>query len=221
MVELGATPRHPLRPLPRHRSRVHAASSLAVAVIALVVATISAVPQRVTPAEESLFEAVNGLPDAFEWPLWVVMQLGAALSVPIIALLAFLGWRRVRPAVDLLVAGALAWILAKVMKDLFERGRPPSFFEDVNLRTPLGAGGEQGLGFPSGHVTVAFALAVVVFPYITLPWRVLTVVLAGVVAISRLYFGAHFPLDALGGAALGVAIAATTHLVIDLLAHRH
>ncbi|MBW3579599.1 MAG: phosphatase PAP2 family protein [Actinobacteria bacterium] len=221
MVQVGTSPRQPLRPLPRDRSQVHAARSLAVAVIALAVATVSAVPQDVTAVEESLFRAVNGLPDALEWPLWVVMQLGAALSIPVVALLAFLGWRRLRPAVDLLAAGTLAWLSARVMKDLLERGRPPSFFEDVNLRGPLGAGGEQGLGFPSGHVTVAFAMAVVVFPYITLPWRVLTVAVAATVAVSRLYFGAHFPLDALGGAALGIAIAATTHLVMDLVTHRH
>ncbi len=221
MVQVGTSPRQPLRPLPRDRSRVHAARSLAVAVIALAVATVSAVPQDVTAMEESLFWVVNRLPDALEWPLWVVMQLGAALSIPVVALLAFLGWRRLRPAVDLLAAGTLAWLSARVMKDLLERGRPPSFFQDVNLRGPLGAGGEEGLGFPSGHVTVAFALAVVVFPYIALPWRVLTVALAAIVAVSRLYFGAHFPLDALGGAALGIAIAATTHLIMDLVTHRH
>lgn len=108
MVQVGTSPRQPLRPLPRDRSRVHAARSLAVAVIALAVATVSAVPQDVTAMEESLFWVVNRLPDALEWPLWVVMQLGAALSIPVVALLAFLGWRRLRPAVDLLAAGTLA-----------------------------------------------------------------------------------------------------------------
>lgn len=195
--------------------------SLVVALVALVVATLSALPRNVTVVEEQLFDAINGLPDFIEWPLWAVMQFGAALAIPVVALLAFAGWRRLRPAVDLLLAGTLARLLARVMKDLFERGRPASFFDDVNLRGSPGVGSDVGLGFPSGHSAVAFALAIVCFPYISLRWRVATVVLAVIVAFSRLYFGAHFPLDALGGAALGIAIAACVHLVMDLLTHHH
>ena len=221
VVQPDTESRRSHRRLPRDRTRRHAARSLAIAATALLVTTLSAVPKYVTDLEKTLFYAVNGLSDAIEWPLWVVMQLGAALSIPAIALVAFLGWRRLRPAVDLLAAGTLAWLSAKVMKDLLERGRPPSFFEDVRLRGSLGAGGDEGMGFPSGHATVAFALAIVVFPYIRLPWRVATVVLATIVAFSRLYFGAHFPLDVLGGAALGVAIAATVHLALDLVTHHH
>lgn len=200
---------------------MHAARSLAVALVALAITTLSALPRDVTAIEETLFDAVNGLPDAMEWPLWVVMQLGAALSIPALALLAFLGWRRLRPALDILVSGTLAWVCAKVMKDFLERGRPASFFDDVNLRGSLGVDNRHGLGFPSGHVAVAFALGVVVFPYLALRWRVVTVVLAAIVAFTRLYFGAHFPLDVLGGAALGVAMAAIVHLAMDLVTHHH
>lgn len=209
------------RHLPSERSRVHAVRSLTVALVALGFTTLSAIPRSVTPLEERLFSVVNGLPDVIEWPVWLVMQLGAVLAVPVIALIAFAGWRRLRPAVDLLVAGIAAWLLARFMKDLLERGRPASFFDDVDLRGSLGEGNDIGLGFPSGHTTVAFALAIVVFPYVALPWRVMTVALATTVAFARLYFGAHFPLDVLGGAALGVAVAAIVHLVMDLLIHRH
>ncbi len=195
--------------------------SFVVAFVALVVASISAIPRNVTEVEEQLFGAVNGLPNAFERPLWVVMQLGAALAIPVIALLAFVGWRRLRPAVDLLVAGTSAWLLARVLKDLLERGRPASFYDDVNLRGSLSGGSDLGLGFPSGHSAVAFALAVVCFPYLSLRWRVVAAVLATVVAFARLYYGAHFPLDALGGAALGVALAACVHLLMDLVTHHH
>ena len=209
------------RRLPRDRSRLHAARSLAAAALALALTTLSAIPRDVTAVEERLFNAVNGLPDTIEWPLWVVMQLGAALAVPALALLAFASWRRLRPALDLVVAGTIAWGCAKIMKGLLERGRPASFFDDVNLRGSLGSDNIDGLGFPSGHAAVAFALAVVVYPYLAPRWRVLTLALAATVAVARLYFGAHFPLDALGGAALGVAIGATVHLVMDRITHHH
>lgn len=209
------------RCLPRQETRIHAFRAVAVALTALTVTTLSAIPRNVTGVEETLFYAVNGLPDAMEWPLWAVMQLGAALAVPVLGLLALLGWRRLRPAIDLLVAGTVAWLSAKVMKSVVERGRPPSFFDDVDLRGSFGVDNRDGLGFPSGHVAVAFALAVVVLPYVSARWRVVAILLASLVAFTRLYFGAHFPLDALGGAALGVAIAASVHLVMDLMTHRH
>lgn len=221
MATAETTARRSSRQLPSERTRVHALRSLAVAVVALAVTTLSALPRDVTPVEERLFDAVNGWPDALEWPLWTAMQLGAALSIPIIALLAVLGWRRLRPGIDLLFAGTLAWLCARVMKDALERGRPAAFFDDVDFRGELGRGSDKGLGFPSGHVAVAFALAIVAFPYLSFRWRVTTVLLAAVVALSRLYFGAHFPLDALGGAALGVAIAACVHLVMDLIIRSH
>lgn len=137
------------------------------------------------------------------------------------ALTAFLVWRRLRPALDLLVAGTTGWFLAKVMKGLLERGQPASFFDDVDVRGALGRGSDQGLGFPSGHSTVAFSLAIVAFPYLSFRSRAIAVVIAVVVGFSRLYFGAHFPLDVLGGAALGVAIAACVHLLMDLATHHH
>ena len=184
------------------------------------VTTLSAIPRDVSPVEKGLLDVVNGLPDAIEWPVWTVMQLGAVAAVPVVALVALLGWRRLRPALDLAVAGTMAWLLAKAMKDLFGRGRPASFFDDVNLRGSVGIG-DVGLGFPSGHAAVAFALAVVTFPYLSTRWRVVTTVLAATVGFGRLYFGAHFPLDILGGLALGIAIAAGVHLVMDLLPHPH
>ncbi|MBW3575119.1 MAG: phosphatase PAP2 family protein [Actinobacteria bacterium] len=221
MAQLDTSSRPSHRRLPRHRTRVHASRSLAVAAVALALTALSALPRDVTTVEERTFYAVNGLPDAIEWPLWVVMQLGAALAVPVVSLAALAGWRRLRPAIDLAVAGTSAWLLARLMKDLLERGRPASFFDDVDLRGSLGQGNDLGLGFPSGHVTVATAMAIVAFPYLTLRWRVVAVILAAIVAFARLYFGAHFPLDALGGVALGVAIAAIVHLALDLLTHRH
>lgn len=108
-----------------------------------------------------------------------------------------------------------------MIKGLLERGRPASFLDDVNLRGSLGADNMDGLGFPSGHVAVAVALAAVVYPCLTPRWRVVTMVLTTTVALTRLYFGAHFPLDALGGAALGIAIGATVHLVMDRVTHHH
>jgi undecaprenyl-diphosphatase len=220
VAELAADIRPTHRRLPRHRSRIHASRSLAVALVALVVTTLTALPKTVSAIERTVFEAVNGLPDAIEWPLWALMQLGAVLIVLVVALLAVLGWRRLRPSIDLLSAGLLTWLLGRLMKGLLGRGRPAAFFDDVNTR---GAGpiGDAGPGFPSGHTAVAFALAAVAYPYLPARWRAVTLVLAATVGFARMYFGAHLPLDVLGGAALGVAVGACAHLIMDLVTHHH
>jgi membrane-associated phospholipid phosphatase len=61
--------------------------------------------------------------------------------------------------------------------------------------------------FPSGHAATSFACATV----LAAAWpkrRAVFYALAVLIAFSRLYNGVHFPLDVLGGAVLGVAIAA-------------
>jgi membrane-associated phospholipid phosphatase len=60
--------------------------------------------------------------------------------------------------------------------------------------------------FPSGHTATAFAGATALsffFPRAAPAFFVL----AAAIAYSRLYVGVHFPLDVLGGAAIGVATA--------------
>ena len=60
--------------------------------------------------------------------------------------------------------------------------------------------------FPSGHAATAFACATVIAwasPRLAVP----AFVLAALVAWSRVYVGVHWPLDVLGGAALGVLVA--------------
>lgn len=82
-------------------------------------------------------------------------------------------------------------------------------------------GSPVGSSFPSGHVAAAVvygAFAIVAFRYghRVLGWvlAVLTVVVAAIVAWSRMYRGMHFPSDVVGGALLGVAaLAVTTGIV--------
>jgi undecaprenyl-diphosphatase len=79
-------------------------------------------------------------------------------------------------------------------------------------------GKEEGdLGFPSGHAAVSAALTTASWAYISGRERVLAVALAGFVPTARLYVGAHLPLDALGGSALGLAVGSAVNLAGDYL----
>jgi len=162
--------------------------------------------------ETDAFRVVNRLPAFLEAPLWVVMQAGSLAAIAVAAGAAFL-WGRRRLAVNLAIGGTIAWIAAKLAKVAVARGRPATLLADVLLR-----GSEQvGLGFPSGHVTVAAALATIAAQWLPRPWRLVAWCAVAVVGLARMYVGAHLPGDALGGAALGVAIGAAVRLCDDAL----
>ena len=92
-------------------------------------------------------------------------------------------------------------LLVMLLKDVFDRARPP--VADPGL-DPVGLV-PASASFPSGHATSAFAAAVAValiYPRLGRP----LLVLAAVVAVSRVYLGVHYVLDVAAGALLGIAI---------------
>ena len=62
----------------------------------------------------------------------------------------------------------------------------------------------DAFSFPSGHTTVAFAVAVALAGSGS-GLGAVAAILAGGIAVSRVYLGAHYPLDVLAGIALGAA----------------
>ncbi|HEX8133736.1 MAG TPA: phosphatase PAP2 family protein, partial [Actinomycetes bacterium] len=158
--------------------------------------------------DANLFRLVNQLPDALGRPLLAVMELGALAAVPVAAAVA-LAARRPRLARDLALSGGVAWVLAKLVKGLVGEARPVALLQGVLVR-----GVNTGLGYPSGHVAVAAAMATAAGPWLPRPARRVTWWVVWLVALGRMYAGAHLPLDVVGGAALGWAVAAAAHLVL-------
>ena len=180
----------------------------AVMVAIVAVTTWMADWEPIPDVEVDVFRAINDLPGGLEIPLWLPMQFGAVAAVPITTIAALYFWRRrlERPAA-VLAAGVAAWLLAKVLKEIPTRGRPATYLDDVELRGgSIGGGHNEGLGFPSGHAAVAFALATVLCPYLPPRWRLVPFAAAVIVGFGRMYFGAHLPLDIVGGAAFGVLL---------------
>jgi membrane-associated phospholipid phosphatase len=68
-------------------------------------------------------------------------------------------------------------------------------------------------GFPSGHAAVSAALAVAIATGLPAPWGEVAIGLAAATSLGRVYVGAHLPLDVIGGAGLGVALASALELV--------
>ncbi|HEV3494817.1 MAG TPA: phosphatase PAP2 family protein, partial [Actinomycetes bacterium] len=152
--------------------------------------------------EAALFRVVNELAlPGWTWPgVWLVMQLGVIGAVPLVAILA-LATRRLRLALDAVLAAGSIYLIAKLVKEFVQRGRPQTLLPDVNI---LGEPA-RGLGYVSGHSAVAVALATVASPYLGRRARRVAWVLAGCVCLARMYVGSHLPFDVVGGAALGWA----------------
>ena len=89
------------------------------------------------------------------------------------------------------------------LKDFFDRPRP--FFEGQALTFP-------GTSFPSGHAMTAtalwIALLLIALPHLSRPRRswamAAAVAIVGIVALTRIYLGAHYLTDVLGGIAFGL-----------------
>jgi membrane-associated phospholipid phosphatase len=153
--------------------------------------------------EEDVFRAINDLPDALYPVLWPVLQLGALLVGPLVAIVA-LGLRRPRLAIAAIAVIVLKLVGERAVKAVSSRQRPgTSIGPDIHDRGDVSLTGES---FVSGHAVLVTALAVVVTPYLNGRWRAVPGVLAVGVAVGRVYVGAHNPLDVVCGAALGVII---------------
>ena len=177
--------------------------------MATLLATAGAVHRdRVGAWEATTFRAVNGLPDALYPPAWIVMQMGAFGAAPASA---FTAWRvgDGELAVRLLLGGTGAWALSKLVKKVVRRPRPVALLPAIHGRGRDAA----GLGYLSGHAAVAVALGAAALPRLGPRDRALTLTAMPLVGMTRLYVGAHLPLDIAGGAALGLATDAAAGLV--------
>ena len=133
--------------------------------------------------------------------------------IVIAAVLAIL-WRR--PWLFVLVAAAdvVAQVAAYALKGLTDVDRPPTRYAEPKPLVHV----PHDHSFPSGHSASSFACATVLafaVPRLALPLYLL----AAAIAFSRVYVGVHWPLDVLGGAVLGVAIA-TALLLLEAARRR-
>lgn len=189
----------------------------AVAVVAgLVVLGAGMVAVRdgtVSDLEVSVFDAINGLPDALHPLLWPFQQLGALFVGPLVAIAAVLA-RRPRLAIAALAATIAKLVTERLVKAMVTRERPgTSIGPDIHMRGDVHATGES---FVSGHAVLIAALAGLVAPYLPGRWKVVPWALVAGVMVGRVYVGAHNPLDVVCGAALGIAIAGVINLVLGV-----
>jgi membrane-associated phospholipid phosphatase len=190
----------------RHASdAVRAASAL----VALTITGWLARDPQSNLVELNAFRLINELPATFGPPLLGIMQLGALAAIPALAAVAAV---RRRPGLTrrLLAGGTAAWAVARLLQVLVVQEPPDVVLGGVILH----GSAKPGLAFPATHVAVAAAMATVAAPYLSRPNRRLAWIGVGAIGIARIYVGAHFPIDVVGGAAVGWGAGSLFHLIV-------
>ncbi len=140
------------------------------------------------PFLDTVMPYITSLADHGE--IWIVLAL---------VLVCFKKTRKAGVAMG--IAMACGYLVGNLgLKNLFARTRPYDVTE-VNLLVEK----LHDFSFPSGHTLVSFEAATALWFYHR-RWGVAALVLAALIAYSRLYLFVHYPTDVLAGALLGVGI---------------
>jgi len=161
--------------------------------------------------ERRVYQSINDAPDELAVLAWAPMQAGSLSAPFVLAGAAYLRTRRPDPAVPFAVAGFTTWLVAKGVKKIVGRGRPYDFDTTTNLR--LATQTDGSLGYVSGHAAVASTLATIITRDRTTVEALALLGLAVGVGVTRIYAGAHLPLDVVGGVALGVIVGEATNSI--------
>lgn len=96
-------------------------------------------------------------------------------------------------------AMAMSFLFGNILlKNLIARPRPCAVDTSVTLLVPF----PSEYSFPSGHSASGFSAAVTIFAYYHKE-GIAALLVAGIIAFSRMYLFVHYPTDILGGILLG------------------
>jgi undecaprenyl-diphosphatase len=121
--------------------------------------------------------------------------------------------RRKRAATDAMGAAVATWLLGQGLKRLFARPRPYRELQDNRLMIAE----PSGTSWPSNHpaVLLAFVTAAARDLEIGPAVRAALSALAGLVGLSRIYLGVHYPSDVVGGLLLGRGLGELWSVVVS------
>lgn len=119
----------------------------------------------------------------------------------------------------IIVAAALLMDLVLcnlILKNLVARVRP----YDVNTAIAILIKKPLDFSFPSGHTAASFAAMTALFLAKMKKAWIAALVLAVLIAFSRLYFYVHYPTDVLGGAIVGILSGIIGYAIVEKIDKR-
>ena len=135
--------------------------------------------------------------------IWILISLG--LLIP----------KKTRPIGCMSILALLASLLINnmILKNLAARTRP---YEVIEGLMPLVAR-PRDYSFPSGHTGSSFASAWVLYRKLPKRYGIPALILAGLIGLSRLYVGVHYPTDVLAGLFTGICCGIIALMLADMI----
>src|SRR4051794_22396789 len=111
------------------------------------------------------------------------------------------------------LAGALlvAELLAQTLKRVVDQPRPTAVIPRLDVHGY--PHDPWGHAYPSAHTSVVVAAVAALWPWMNRSQRTAGLAVAILVPLNRVYIGAHWPVDVVGGVAIGLLAATVTWLV--------
>lgn len=156
---------------------------------------------HISDANISLFFSINSLSKYTGDLFWAVLTF---FSDGLVSFIILLPWIKRKPQLiwAVLLAAILFTLFGQGIKRMVNIARPPQVLSPESFHLIGPDWGQHS--FPSGHAAMIFMLAGAFVFTISRAWlRWLLIVLASLVALSRVVVGVHWPLDILVGAAIG------------------
>ena len=152
--------------------------------------------------------------------LWIQMYLRHEVLTPVLTFITHLGDKGLfwivlsllllikkstrKTGVLSLLSLLITFLIVNVcMKNGFARIRPYETLTDLLLLIEK----QSDFSFPSGHSASSFASAVVLFKRLPKRYGIPILILAVLIAFSRIYMGVHYPTDILAGILIGSIVA--------------
>jgi len=113
-------------------------------------------------------------------------------------------WRekKIKGWVWSMIAVFFGLVFKKIMSLIYFRIRPFGALPDINKLIEKSV---TETSFPSGHTIVSFVLAFSIL-FINRKWGIVFIILAFLVALSRIIVGVHYPTDILAGIATALLL---------------
>lgn len=204
MVRLRNAPKHTFGPASEEPYRRRTSDWVRVVVALIAIALLIASHDDPSGTNLTLFRFFNGLPDDLA-PFFKTLYWAGTLWPLLVVSAAALIARRWRLARDLVLAGLLAWLVARVLAGLVDHQSLSDVFHEVTRlsRSP---------SFPLVRLAIVTSIVSAGSPYVTRPTRRLGQVLVIALALAAMYLGTGYPSDVLGALVLGWGVAALVHL---------